>query len=691
MSKKVILRLAVVFLVLISSEAILSQNVVFGVNADPTKLKVYVGPTSIPADNKIYDCIAVQLQDSRSNPARAKQDVVISLSSSLITLGDVVNPTITIPKGSTYATAQFQTTFTPGTTSITATASGYTTVQAPVTTVRSTPSAIVVYGYPSTLPADSKTYEGTVIVQLQDSSGAPAVAPNEGLRVDLSSSNTMIGIVEPYVTIEGGKNYAATTFTTTMTPGTVTITPIAAGYTCKQATYTTQTVNPTPAALKIYLGPPKVFADKNTYRQVAIAIQSTSGTVAQATSDITVTLASSDPEVGTIDQTITILASEYYAIANFDTTYKSGTTTVTATATDLKTAQATVTTIGSSPTKLAVYAIPPALPADSQSYSVLQVQLQDSSGKPAKDPDSDVVVSLFSSTPDGGDVASQQLTIPFGETGTQGVFISTYSANSTTVTAQASNYATGQVRITTYLIDQFSLNVSLTPGSKMVYPGKNSTIVAYVTYEGKQPASGIKLTINSTKGGNFTTPKYEGNGTYTTVFTAPKSSGTTVSNIIANVTKTGYTSAVGNNTITVSTSANVDPLSTGTLLVRTNENDNTNPVSGAQMTTTAMPAGASPLMGITNGSGYMVFSYVPAGSYGLLLTKEGYENQTKFVTVMAGQTVTCNVLLSQTASSWPIVIVVIVAAVVAGVVGFIFLRRRRMQKRLAQRDTLTLA
>ena len=89
----------------------------------------------------LYNCIFVQLQDTNGEPARATQDTIISLSSSLTNIG-TVDPSITIPKGTTYVSANFTATFSPGTTTISASATGYSTVQAPISTVGSFPQQL---------------------------------------------------------------------------------------------------------------------------------------------------------------------------------------------------------------------------------------------------------------------------------------------------------------------------------------------------------------------------------------------------------------------------------------------------------------------------------------------------------------------------------------------------------------------
>ena len=212
MSNK-LLATIIIALILTSAVVAFTQGTNFASATGPAKLNIVVGPSSVPADNNAYNCIFVQLQDSSGQPARAVQDTVITLSSSLTNIG-TVSPSVTISKGSTYATASFSSTFAPGTSTISASATGYSTVQSSVTTIGLIPSSIAVYGLPSTLPADGGSYNA-ILVQLQDSSGYPARAPHGGVQVSLACQDTSIGSVATSVTILEGQTYAVANFTTT--------------------------------------------------------------------------------------------------------------------------------------------------------------------------------------------------------------------------------------------------------------------------------------------------------------------------------------------------------------------------------------------------------------------------------------------------------------------------------------------
>ena len=149
--------------------------------------------------------------------------------------------------------------------------------------------------------------------------------------------------------------------------------------------------------LRIFTGPGKIPADQSSYRQIAVQLQNASGYVAKPQStDITVYMTSNDSSVCRIDQ-IRIPADQTYALAKLNTTYKPGLANITAVANDFPLTNQSISTFGFIPSKLMVYCIPTSLPSDGQTYQTIQVQLQDSQGRPAKSTETGVNVMLFSS------------------------------------------------------------------------------------------------------------------------------------------------------------------------------------------------------------------------------------------------------------------------------------------------------
>ena len=544
--------------------------------------------------------------------------------------------------------------------------------QVTITTVAPTPKALAIYAFPPILPADGSTYQA-LLVQLQDSTGTPANAPVGGIQATLTSSNATIAAVDSSVTIPEGQTYALANVKTS-SPGAAIITGTASGYTTAQATVTVQQVGTVATSIKVYLVPPKVQADGNSYQQIAVELQDAKGNLAQAPTDMAVTLASSNTGTATVDPSLTISATQAFALAKFTTTFNPGTTTITATATNYTTSQTTLTTTGTSPAKIGVYTLPATLPADAQAYNCIQVQLQDASGKPARDPTQDTTVYLSTSTPDAGNV-TDSVTIPSGQTQATGTFTATCAAGASTITAQASGYTSGQAKITTYLIDHVFLNVTVTANPPALAPGNQTTITAYVSYNGTGPALGVNLNITSNRGVTLNKAQEIGNGYYTTVFTAPKASTPTVYTITANATKTGYNSTIGQ--VQVTDDLNFAQAK-GTLLLQVTGSTGS-PLTAVTITSIAQPAGVQTLSGSTNASGYVAFQNIPAGNYTLQFAKTGYTTITKTIQFAGNQLSTQDISMHQATTdsvSLPIVAVIAVAAVMAVLASFMFMRKR---------------
>jgi len=452
--------LVILFLTLASSADNQSTNLALA--NDPAKLCLFAGSPSVLADNSTYQCIFVQLQDSNGKVARAVQDITIGLSSSLTIVG-AVDSSITISKGETFSSANFTSTFYPGTTTISASATGFATVLSTITTVGPMPFTIAVYGFPATLPADGNSYPA-IMVQLQDSTGLPARAPHGNVQIALTSSDTTIGTVSQSITIHEGETYAVANFNTTTKAQTeakietATVTAVSQGYSSNQVTITTTPVALNPTKLKIFTGPSKVLADQNSYKQIAVQLQNATGFAAKGSEDTMINIASSDSSICQIES-VKILTGQNYALATLNTTFKAGNANITAVANDFPLTYQIISTSGFIASKLTIYCLPTSLPSDGNIFQTIQVQLQDNLGRPAKSAGAEANVKLFSSQPTVG-VVNSMLTIPLGKSTASGNLTLTYTPGNTTITAQASGYTTGQTTLSTYLIDSFALSAS---------------------------------------------------------------------------------------------------------------------------------------------------------------------------------------------------------------------------------------
>ncbi len=681
MSKKWLIGIIIPMIV---CSAVLIGQVSSDTIAQPVRLAISVSPSSIPSDNRTYDCIFVELQDSSGNPARAQEDTIISLSSSLTEIG-TVNPTVTIEKNATYVATNFYAAFTPGTTTITAAATGYAAVQAPVTTVGPKPYTLGVYGFPSTLPADGGVY-AAIMVQLQDASLSPAKAPKGGTQVALSCSDTTVGDVTANVTIPEGQTYAIADFTTTGNPGEAVVTAIAGDYGSTDTTITTMEYTPASSGkLVISTGPTKVLADNTAYKQVAVQIVYHDEILDRdflgaAASNIAVTIASADESIGKTETQLIIPASQTYALATFNSTYKAGITTITAAATNFAAASQQIIATGYTASKLSVYCVPSVLPADKGVYQTVQVQLQDAQGRPAKAP-VDLTVNLFSSQPTVAAV-SPTVTIPLGETGTTGTLIVTNAEGETEVTAQASGYTTGQETVAAYTLDYSKLAVTLTSNPQSIPNGNRTEVTAYVTAEGS-PVTGASVIFASSNGGNFTGTRAGEAGYYITNFTTPSFSKTTTCTITANASKAGFIASQGIVQITVGptiTAASNSSTATLQLCILDSAGSGLNDVL---VSSTVQPQGAHALLGITNETGYVTFRNVTVGSYSLQITKAGYATIDQPID-FNGKPLALALTLygggAQGDNTLVLVGIVVIFAVIFAVIGIVLVRRRKTSK-----------
>ncbi len=699
--KKKIITISIAILILTSAFLVFNQNTSLASAAGPSKLSIYVGPTSVLADGSVYNCIFLQLQDSNGQPARALQDTAVSLTSQNTFIG-TVDSSVTIPKNATFVSANFYATLAPGSTIITASATDYATVQATVITVTPVPSSIAIYGFPSTLPADGGTYPA-IMVQLQDSSGLPQRAPPNGVNVTLSCSENDVGTVTN-VTIPYGQTYAIANFTTTTTPSVraAIISTMANGYASKQLSITTKSVTTDPVNpkyLKIFVGPNHILADNNSYPQIAVELQDSAGNIANTTSNVAITLVSTDTNIGQTNSTLTIGATSQfstYEVATFNSTYKAGVTNIVAAATDWNPDSQQISTVEFIPPKLAVYAVPPVLPSDNKTYSAIIVQLQDSQGRPAKNPEVDVSVNLFSQNPGVASV-SQTLVIPSGDTQATGSLTVTNAPGQIAITAQSSGYSTGQGQITTYLIDYSPLQISVTANPTSVNNALSSEITAYVTANGG-PVAGATINFASNNGGSFTAVTDQGNGYYNASFAAPSFTTTTSCTITVSGSKTGYLNAQGTTQVTVTPAPAPTPTptptpsptptptpapATGTITLLIEDSQGT-PLTNVLVSSTTQPTGMATLTNVTDASGSVTFQNATAGSYVFKIIKDGYTQLNETIPSYNAQPLTLHVPLvssngsnNNSSTNNLVVISVVIAAVVIAIVSSMLLIKRK--------------
>ncbi|MFC1753988.1 hypothetical protein ACFL96_11460 [Thermoproteota archaeon] len=428
-------------------------------SSSPMKLAVELAPKQLLPELDSKGTVVVQLQDANGLLARSLDDIVVSLSSSNPSVA-IVNSSILIKAGQSYNYGYFYTTLNPGTSSITASSSGFTTDSELLTVKGPTPVKLAVYSGPPEIPERSGI-QSSIAVQLQDVNGVPVRSPID-VEVTLTISDTLVGsILDSVITIEKGQTYTTTQFRG-LELGTAEITATAQKYAAGFSTISV--VRPGLAnkgSLSLYLSPSVVIPDANLHQIIYVQLKDDAGTTVRADGDIEIHLSSSNTEVGTVESDITISSGSTYAIATFQSTHAAGTTEITASAADFVTASEMMIVSGAVPDSITMTVIPSQIPSDGGSHTALVLQLQNSLNEPANAP-SDVVVTLSSTNTAIGTV-DNTVVLSSGTSTTTATFYSTLLPGSTTITASASGYNPLSVLVKTVEPAPSNLFISIMP------------------------------------------------------------------------------------------------------------------------------------------------------------------------------------------------------------------------------------
>jgi hypothetical protein len=435
-----------------------------------------------------------------------------------------------------------------------------------------------------------------------------------------------------------------------------------------------------PVKLKMYIGPSKVPADNQEYTCIFVQLLDSSGNPARAIQYTSISLSSSATNIGTVDDFITIAPGDTYGSAKFYSTNTAGTTTITGAESGFATVQGTITTstLGTTASKLAVFCSPLTLPADNESYHTIQIQLQDSQGRPTKSSE-DLQIDAFSSQPSIGTI-NPIITIHAGETQTTEDIKATNAPGTTTISAQAENFTLGQATITTVFIDLSTLKIDLTINPQAVPNGNKTTISSYVTADGN-PIAGATLKFTSDKGGQFSSTKDEGQGFYTTTFTAPSLSKTSNCTITATVSKTTYLPFQTTAQVTVGSAAS----GTGSLQFYITNEDGT-PLSDTVISSTTQPTNTNSLFEVSNQTGYAIFNNLTSGTYTFRIVKSGYPQMNETINYQGPKMLSLTLTLSNEKpienTTLIITISIIAIAAIAAVTSVLLIVRRKKSEKI---------
>jgi len=233
-----------------------------------------------------------------------------------------------------------------------------------------------------------------------------------------------------------------------------------------------------PLKLSLAAAPNPVLANNASYDSLVVMLTDASGNPAVAPSAISVTLTSSDSEVGSVSGSLSISSGSSYAVATFSSTYFVGSTSITASAQNLKSATTAVSSFGPIPTKVVVQAMPARLPADGGEYPALEVMLEDANGLPAVAPVG-VPVQLASSSTDIAMVNST-VVIAAGQSYVLTDVGTSISPGSASITATSSGFQSSSTAISTTSPAPSQLGVYIAPASGIRSLGRGGDAVLAV-------------------------------------------------------------------------------------------------------------------------------------------------------------------------------------------------------------------
>jgi len=480
--KSSLLLLATLFIIVSTANRVVAQTQSPLIVVNPT-------PEIINADGKSHQIIVIQLQTDKGEPYIAPRDTPIYITSSNTNIG-TIDEFVAIPEGKSYAKATFTTSKTPGVTIITASSPGYETGSEYLQVSKSPTNArLVVYATPSSQPAVSGE-KGKVIVQIVDDLGEPYTA-FEDIAVTLTSSNHSVCTVTQNLVIVKGTNYAVSEFTVSGdVPGEATITAQAQGYYPGSAKVEVYEASAKPEALALYFGPKTLLPDGQCHEAVTVQLQDKEGTPVKATSSIKVYLSSSNTNIATVEETITIKSGEYKASAEVTTYSENGKTTISATSPGLASNSSVLYVKGDAPKIVELFIFPDVLLADGSVNEVLTVQLQDENGAPVK-ARQDTEIRLSSSNTMIGSVP-ESVIIPQGSSYAIASFASTNVSGTTKILASMMGAIPSEKSVQT-IVKRFNMTIR-TPS--IIKINQTSTIKVEVVSHGI-PVEGanIKWTI----------------------------------------------------------------------------------------------------------------------------------------------------------------------------------------------------
>ena len=503
----------------------------------PLALKLFAQP------DKIVQCVlpatsctgrlVIALTDLLGDPARAQRDITVQVRSSNNTA--ITAPSSAIIKAGNISVVSSYTAVT------TSSGSGQAVIAVSSPGLKSDfstiytnkpvglPTQLALFVGPNPLPADHHSYS-SVEVSLLNSAGLPTVSQSGGTSVTLTSSVVGVGNFSSIMlTVLSGSNFQATSFTSTFVVGATDLTATGQNLLPIQRQVTTFGSVPSKVVLKAIT--PTLPADGSTHPALEVVLQDSANAPAITPTAIHVNISSSQRGIVKV-ASATIGAGQTFAIVNVDTGTVAGTTSVTALVSTL-TSGITISTVIlqtvlPAPSSLAGFAPAKIVLPTAKEHPFLAVQLQDSSGNPARAR----VRTNATVTSSNTTVISKPFKITF-KGGEDYVLaqLSLLAAGTTQLTVSSEGLATAVIPIT---VVPYPLQATIFASPPSIFTNQTSNVIANVVLAGKGfPGakigwlvhSGSISSLNSTtdKGGSALvtfSPKAPGVGSVTAVISS---------------------------------------------------------------------------------------------------------------------------------------------------------------------------
>ena len=165
-------------------------------------------PVGLPADGRTYNVVTVYLTDNKSFPVTTSSGVQVFLTSSRTDIATTPS-VVTVPPGGSFVTIPVTTSGAPGSTYITATATNFISASVPLSTVSIPPTRLGIYLADNHALVSNTSDTLNMVIQLQDSTGAPAVARIPA-DVIVSFSNSSLTNTPMKLTIPKGSDLVYT-------------------------------------------------------------------------------------------------------------------------------------------------------------------------------------------------------------------------------------------------------------------------------------------------------------------------------------------------------------------------------------------------------------------------------------------------------------------------------------------------